>query len=160
MTALRDYRDALATLLTTESVFVAAVAALVGQPVVQSLKSNRPIDQIPSGMYPCWVLETGDDRTVTITNDAQQFQTIGLSQQSIVKTMEIALVWMDQDRDNAANARIDLPWHLTQLLLRYPQPGGCEQAMVEECQPDRGANHPSQIWRARISSAHWIPKDG
>lgn len=159
MTALRTYRDALAALLTTDAVFVAAVAAIVGQPVTTVLKSNRAAADIAPGMYPCWVLEVGDGHAATVSNDAQEYQTIGLALQTAIVDMHIALVWMDQDRDHASDGRVDLPYHLTQLLLRNPQPGGCEQAVLVDWQPDRGANHPTQFWRARIASGHVIQRD-
>lgn len=160
MTALRTYRDAVASLLTTDPVFVAAVAALVGQPVTNVYRSNRPIDQIPAGMYPCWVIEAGDGRAASITNDTVQYQTIGLSMQTGLMELHVVLVWMDQDRERAADTRLELPYLLTQLMLQNPQPGGCDQCEFQEWQPDTGINHPTQVWRAKLVSAHTVPRSG
>ncbi len=60
------------------------------------------------------------------------------------------LVWKESDPDKAGDARADLPVLLTQLMLRNPQPGGIDGATLTQIQPDRGGNHPTQIWRALI----------
>ncbi|MBR0346033.1 MAG: hypothetical protein IJI03_12325 [Rudaea sp.] len=159
MTVFRDYRDALAALVTTDPVFAAAIAALVGQPVTNVIKTNRPMHEIQFGDYPCWVFEAGDGSSASVTNETSEYQSIGLSLQSSVIDMHVALVWTDQDRNRASDARVDLPFHFTQLMLRNPQPGGCEQAVLSGWQPDKGANHPTQVWYALIKSAHVVQRD-
>jgi len=161
MTQLRDFRDALLSLLTTEATFIAAVQTALGQAVTSAVKTNRPIGEIPVGMYPCWVLELGDGKAAPAANNSRESQTIGLSSQSHTHETQLALVWMDNDRDAAGNARADLPYYLTQLMLRNPMPGGaCELAVLMDWTPDRAVNHPTQIWRATIESLHTFPRSG
>lgn len=151
MTALADFRAGLIALLTTDATFKAAVNTLLGQTVSSALKSNIPLSEVPSGLYPCWVVELGDGTAASISNNDQAVQTIGLSQQTFTNDLELALVWIEQDRDKAADARAELPVLLTQLMLRNPMPGGIDGATLTAFQPDRGGNHPVQVWRATIS---------
>jgi len=161
MTQLRDYRDALASLLTTDATFIAAVQTALGQAVTNFVNSNRPLGEIAAGIYPCWVLEIGDGKAAPEANNSRESQTIGLSSQSFTHETHLALVWMDNNRDAAANARADLPYLLTQLLLRNPMPGNaCELAVLTDWQPDRAVNHPTQIWRATVESLHTFPRAG
>ena len=146
-----DFRTAIAALLIGDATFSAAVNALLGQTVSTVLNSNMPTTEIPSGMYPCWVVELGDGQSASISNNETVAQTIGLSQQTFTNDLYVVLVWGEQDREKAAQARATLPVLLTQLLLRNPMPGGIDGAAVTAFQPDRGTNHPMQIWRATIS---------
>lgn len=148
---LLDFRNAVAALLTGDATFSAAVNTLLGQTVATVLNTNMPLGEIPSGLYPCWVIELGDGAAAAISNNDTAIQTIGLAQQTFVNDLYLALVWGEQDRDKAADARATLPVLLTQLLLRNPMPGGIDGATVTAFQPDRGGNHPVQIWRATVS---------
>ena len=147
---LLDFRDAVLTLVTTDATFVAAVTALLGVAVLNGIKTNRPLEEIPAGMWPCWVTELGNGTAASINNDGEFSQTIGLSQQTFKNELYLILVWKEKDRDKAADARAELPVLLTQLFLRNPMPGGVDAATVIAFEPDRAINHPNQVWRAMI----------
>jgi hypothetical protein len=152
MSVLKDFRDAVIELVTTDATFVAAVTALLGVAVLNGIKTNRPLEDIPAGMWPCWVTELGNGTAASISNDGGFIQTLGLSQQTFKNELYLILVWKEKDRELAADARAELPVLLTQLFLRNPQPGGVDGATVIGFEPDRAINHPNQVWRAMIEA--------
>lgn len=150
MSTLGNFRDALIALLTTDPTFTAAVNTLLGQTVTSALKTNTPLGEIPATLYPCWVLEQGNGNAAAISNNDTTIQTIGLSMQTFTVSLGLALVWVEQDRERAADQRAALPELLTQLMLRNPMPGGIDGAVLTAFTPDGGVNHPAQIWRADV----------
>lgn len=147
----RNFADGVAELLVNDSTFAAAVAALIGQNVTTVLRANQPIEQIPSGKFPCWVIEQGEGRSASISNDGDDDGlTIGGYEQSFESELLVSLVWKQQDRDDAAVVRADLPELMAQLFLRNPQPGGIVGAWLDSWESDRGALHPTHIWAASL----------
>jgi hypothetical protein len=157
MNGPKEFADAIAALITSDATFVAALTALLGVAVSTVFRANQPIAAMPANALPCFVIEQGDGKTAPTTN-SQDFQTIGLAMTSYASDLFVTLLWSDQDRDNAANARTQLPVLFAQLLMRNPQPGGIDGAVLAEWMPDRGINHPTQIWRAVIAGNYTITK--
>lgn len=151
------FTSGVSALLTGDAVFAAAIAALIGTPVVNVLHGNIPVAQIPVGSVPCFVIEQGDGKP-TPTTEGDEFQTIGLAMTSYASELHMSLVWIDQDRENAATTRAKLPTLFAQLFMRNPQPGGVDVAMLTGWEPDRGVNHPTQIWCPKITGNYTIPK--
>lgn len=152
----RAFADGVADLLANDATFTAAVAAALGQSVTTVLRANTPIEQIPSGQFPCWVIEQSEGRAQSISEDGDDSMTIGGYSQSFESDLALALVWKQQDREAAADARADLPALVAQLFMRNPQPGAIVGAWLESWEPDRGALHPTQIWVANIRGQYVI----
>lgn len=158
MSILGDFRDAIIELLTTDPVFSGSVNTVLGQAVTNALKTNTPLGEIPATLYPCWVLEQGAGNAASISNKDATIHTIGLSMQTFQVRLGLALVWVEQDREAAADQRAALPELLTQLMLRNPQPSGVDGATLTAFTPDGGVNHPAQIWQADIMIDVTIPQ--
>jgi hypothetical protein len=160
MSDAHSFTSGVAALLTGDSIFAAAIASLVnaGVPVNTLLRGNVPVAQIPAGSFPCFVVEQGDGKP-TPTTDGSEYQTIGLAMTSYASDLYVSLVWIDQDVQNAAITREKLPKVFGQLFMRNPQPGGVDFGSLTEWQPDRGINHPNQIWRAVISGNYTTTKN-
>lgn len=153
------FDSAVVTLLKTDAVFLAVVLPLIGATSMHVLEANTPIAAIPAGSYPCWTVEQGDGQAQSISNDGDdEGMTIGHTQQQFSSTLELALVWKENDRARAKSARAQLPALLAQLLLRNPQPGDIAGAWLESWQPDRGGLHPLQVWRCTIRGEYSIPR--
>lgn len=155
----RDFADGVADLLVNDATFAAAITALIGQNVTRVLRSNTPLQQVFNGAHPCFVIEQGDGQAASISNDGDDFLTIGGSEQHFETTLEIALCWQQQDRDAAAQTRADLPERFAQLFLRNPQPGGVFSAWLESWSPDRGGLHPNHVWAATVRGQFIIQRD-
>ncbi|MDR3389926.1 MAG: hypothetical protein P4L92_23055 [Rudaea sp.] len=157
MSDANDFASGIAALLTGDATFVAAIAALLGAPVTTVLRGNIPVSQIPAGSYPCFVVEQGDGKAAPTANTMDS-QTIGLAMSSFESDVLVSLIWTDQNPATAAITRGKLPTPFAQLLMRNPQPGGIDGAWLGEWQPDRGVNHPTQIWRGVIAGNYTITK--
>lgn len=145
-----SFDAAVRALLTGDATFASQVGTLLGGATVGVLESNLPIESIPSSMFPAWVVEQGDGLLAPIVNDGGGGGlVIGLSEQQFSSTLEIALVWKEQDRATARNQRTALPTLVARLLMRNPKPGGAD-AWLESWVPDRGGLHPVQVWRATV----------
>jgi hypothetical protein len=153
-----DFADGVAALLTGDAIFAAAIALLIGADVSNVLRSNLPMQQIPDNLLPCFVIEQGDGGDAATTNDGAFSQTIGLTQKTFGSALHVGVLWVDRDRDNAAHTRAKLPALFAQLFMRNPQPGGIDYATLTGWQPDRGVNHPRQVWRADVGGEYTIPK--
>lgn len=148
---------AIVALLKTDAVFLAAVLGLLGATAMQVLEANTPIASIPAGSFPCWAVEQGDGVAQSIGNAGDdEGMVIGHAEQQFSSTLELALVWKDNDRARAKAARAQLPSAMAQLLLRNPQPGGIAGAWLESWQPDRGGMHPVQVWRCTIRGEYSV----
>lgn len=154
-----DFDAGMVALVKTDAVFVAAVLALIGGASVHVLEANTPIASIPAGSFPCWTVEQGDGAAASISNAGDdEGMTIGHFEQHFSSTLELALVWKDNDRARAKAARMQLPTIMAQLLLRNPQPGGIAGAWLASWIPDRGALHPLQVWRCTIRGEYSISR--
>ena len=147
-----------ATLLADEITFQADIDELLGFPVSNVLTSNRPLAQIPANLFPCFVIEQDDGEASSAETDGDEGLTIGCGEQTFRSRLLVSLVWTDQDNDRAGVARATLPEIFTRLLLRNPQPGGVLGAWLSQWQPDKGVNHPLQIWRATITSHYTVTR--
>ena len=155
----RLFIDGMAELLQGESLFIAALAELLGLPIQRIVKSNVPLGNLPTDSLPCWVLEQGEGMAASINNNGDdEGLVIGLSQQQFVSELHCSLIWSEQDREVAGEQRSDLPTLMTQLMLRNPMPGGIPFAQLREWEPDRGVNHPLQVWRATLRGEYAIPR--
>ena len=157
MSDANDFANGVIALLTGDAIFAAAIAALIGANVATVLRGNVPISNIPVGSYPCFVVEQGDGKATPAT-ELGEYQTIGLSETSYASDLYVSLIWIDQSRENAAATRQQLPTVFAQLFMRNPTPGGIDGAVLMEWQPDRGVNHPTQIWRGTILGNYTIPR--
>ena len=145
----RDFAEGMASLVVNDAIFAGAIVALLGQSVSNVLTSNIPIEQIPSGQWPCWAFEQGDGQNTDLGEGGPSV-TLGNGEQHFEQDLYAALIWKDQDRERAARARQDLPKLFAQLLLRNPTPGGIFSAWLDSWAPDRAATHPSHIWVATV----------
>lgn len=146
-------------LVKNDATFKAGVLGLIHAASYFVLDANTPIAQIPTGSYPCFVIEQGDGQSASISNDGSDLgMVIGHGEQQFSSSIEGALIWMDQDRARAKVARMNMPQLVTQLLLRNPQPGGIAGAWLESWQPDRAANHPLHIWRFTIRGEYTVSR--
>lgn len=153
------FDDAVRALLASDAVFVPAVCALLSVPLVHVLEANMPVASIPSDAFPCWVVEQGDGAMSPIVNDGGGGGlVIGMAEQQFASTLELALVWKEQDRAHARDQRTRLPTLVAQLFMRNPQPGGVD-AWLESWSPDRGGLHPAQAWRATIRGEYITPRE-
>lgn len=155
---VKAFTDALRSLLTEEATFAAAVAALIGKPVVRVLRSNTPWEQIGVAQLPCFVIEQGDGQASGWGTGDDSGMVIGHSGQGFTSELDVCLLWTEQDRDTAADQRAQLPEIVAQLLLRNPQPGGVNGAWLQEWTPDQGVRHPMQCWACRIRANYEIPR--
>lgn len=147
-----------ASLLTTDATFVAAINALLAQPVANVYDGNVPLANIPADRLPCWVIEQGDGRSQGISNSADEGITIGHYEQQFASDLYVSLVWREQDREIASVQRQRLPTLIAQLFLRNPQPGGIAFARLVEWEPDRAVHHPLHVWRATLGGEYSIPQ--
>ena len=153
------FDDSVRALLAGEPVFTLAVTALLGVSMVNLLESNMPVAQIPAGQFPAWVVEQGDGAMAPITNDGGGGGlVIGMSEQQFSSTLELALVWKENDRAMARDQRTRLPTLVAQLLMRNPRRGGVD-AWLESWSPDRGGLHPVQVWRATVRGEYITPRE-
>ena len=77
---------------------------------------------------------------------------------TFTSTLELALVWKENDRAMARDQRTRLPTLVAQLLMRNPRPGGVD-AWLESWSPDRGGLHPVQVWRATVRGEYITPRE-
>lgn len=152
----RLFRDGIAQLLISDSIFAAAVAALIGQTVTTVLTANTPVNEIPAGQWPCFVIEQGDGQATAIAQDSSDFLTIGNSEQHFESDLDVVLVWKQQDREAAADVRSDLSLLFAQLLLRNSQPGGIFSAWLQSWTTDQGGQHPTHVFAALIRGQYII----
>ena len=145
----KQLHDAIATLLTTDAPFVAAMQALNlgshGTPVTPGVtRGMRDWRKIRQEVFPTWVLEPGDAQTV------EQ----GLGSCHLVQDAEVllALVWHQQDHDTAYNQRLALEDDVVRLFLRNPRPGNVADTVADASGNDRQANHPFHIVTFRLIS--------
>ena len=122
------------------------------------LRSNQPWEQIPSDLYPCWIVEHGPGATGSITNTGDDVDglVIGHHRQGFNSELDIALLWSQCDRERAATQRGTLPELLAQLLMRNPQPGGTGIAFLQNWVPDQGVNHPRHVFAATVRAEYAI----
>ena len=143
--------------LLGDAVFSAAIAALLGRPVTAAHGANVPLASLPADRLPCFVIEQGDGDAASISVDGgDEGLVIGLAQQQFASELHVTLVWSEQDRETAGMQRRSLPGLLAQLMLRMPQPGGIHFARLAGWEPDRGVNHPLQVWRATLRGEYVI----
>lgn len=145
----KQLHDALATLLTTDVAFVAAVRALnLGARGVAAtpevVRGFRDWKKIPQERFPCWVMEPGDSQTTE--------QGVGSCHYVQEAEALLALVWHQQDHDTAYNQRLALEDDLSRLFLRNPRPGDIADTIVDASGNDRQANHPFHIVTFRLLS--------
>ena len=154
----KAFATAIASLLSTDATFQAALTALLGVTVTRALRSNVPFNQIPSDQWPCFVVEQGPGGAGSISNggDDDDGLVIGSHRAGFNSELDVALLWQQSDRDTAADQRAELPTLFAQLLLRNPSPGGINLAFLQSWVPDQGINHPKQIWTATLRGEYPI----
>lgn len=154
----RAFSDGVTAALTGDAAFASAITALLGQPVTRVIDGNVPLANLPADHVPCFVVEQGDGRSASISQDNDDGIVIGLGEQQFASDLYVSMVWTQQDREIAAQQRKDLPQLFAQLMLRNPQPGGIAFASLGEWEPDRGIHHPLQVWRASLTGEYSIPR--
>lgn len=154
-----NFADAIATLLASDAIFQAALTSLLGVSVTRVLRGNRPIREIPSDLWPCFILEQGPGNAGSVTNggDDADGLVIGGHRQGFVSDLEFALLWKNNDREAAFAQRSQLPTLFAQLLLRNPSPG-VALAFLQSWSPDQAVAHPQQILAATIRGEYTIPR--
>ena len=129
--------------------FRSEFAALLGvNPHV--VVSNRPVAEIGIEHLPAIVVEQGDGNAAPISEGDDQFLAIGGGIQSFSSTLDMAVVWKEQDHTTAFTQRTRLPDIFARFLLRNPRPGGIAGAWLASWEADRAVNHPTQIWVCTI----------
>lgn len=153
------FADGVRALLTGDATFAAAVTSVIGI-APQVLRGNPPFQAIPTGMWPCWVVEQGDGTAHAVSEHGGSFLTIGAGEAQFQSDVLLALVWKNDDREAAAVQRAQLSKLLVQLLLRNPQPGGILAGWLQDWKPDRAALHPVQLFIATIRGIYSIEATG
>lgn len=153
-----NFLSGVATLLTTDATFQAALTALLGVTINRALRSNQPTATIPRDLWPLFMLEQGDGAAESITQGGADTHglTIGNTRQGFASSIDLAVLWTQPDREAAAAARGQLPTLLAQLFMRNPQPGGVSLAYLESWSPDQGTHHPDQIFVATVRGEYAI----
>lgn len=151
------FHGAVAVLLATDVTLQSDLAELLGTSVTRVLAANQSWASIPADSYPCWVIEQGEGRAASITNDGGDSLVIGGGWQSFESDLDIALIWSEPDRERAATQRASLPALLAQLFLRNPMPG-VSQAWLQRWSPDQGINHPRQVWTCSVTGQYRVRK--
>lgn len=139
-------------LLTSEATFTAALMTLLGVAVAPPmLMANQPFGSLDSAQMPCWVMEPGDGEAAALTDNSDATHVIGIEQMGMAMDIEFALVWHQHVRETAATQRWQLADLIARLFLRHPTLDDTATfALLTEFTPDRGGNHPLQIFRARV----------
>lgn len=145
------FHDSLDALFSTDAEFVAALGALslssdgtAITPVVTY--ANRDIASFPQEMMPAWVFVPGDGEARSGSNAGGDFLDVGGSELNSRTSLEIALVWHQQDFLTAYQQRRDLPELIASLLMRRQQDiAGADGCWLESWQNDRSVRHPVQI---------------
>lgn len=148
----RTFNLGMRQILQSDAIFVAAITALLGR-APTLIKANVPIESIPASALPVVVIEQGDGESHPI-GDSDHELTIGNYTQGFRQDLHVALIWMQQDTDIAADQRAALPEIFVQLMRNNPQPGGVTNAWVQGWVPDRSGNHPTQVWGATIRAEY------
>lgn len=157
---------AIAGLLTTDPTLVAALRTLnlgsLGSDAVPQtiVRGNRPMQSLGQEKYPCWIVELDDLEIESLAQGSASFLAMNGSYQGVARNIRLALVWHQPDPDTAFGQRKGLEEPLVQLFLRQLDLGitGVTAAYVSRIEPDRGANHPTQIWRATVRVEYAIPR--
>ena len=147
---LKAFSDAVADLLMNEAMFVDEITALIGSAPKSVLRANTPWERLAGHALPCFVIEQGDGKGGSNSNQADAGQVIGHQEQQFSSELMIALLWNEQDRDTAGVQRTELPGIFARLFLRNPVPGNCDGAWLDQWIPDRGVQHPRQTFVAKV----------
>lgn len=147
---IKAFTDGVRVLLTGDATFQVALQSVIGQAVINVLRSNTPWAEIQAQQLPCFVIEQGDGAEGSNSNNEDAGEVIGNDQQQFHNELQIALLWNERDRDTAADARAQLPDLFAQLFMRNPQPGGCDGAKLTGWSPDQGIRHPRQTFVAFV----------
>lgn len=124
-------------------------------PVV--LQGNRPLGQV--SRQPAWVIEVGPVREGSIADGVGSALTVSGYEQGFIARVFLVLVWTENDEELAAEQRKSLPDLVVPLMLHNPCLGGVLGARVVGWEPDRGALHPQQVWRAELEIDLVISRD-
>lgn len=158
--------DRLEQLLTEDDDFTAAMLALNlgrnGTAVLpQVIRSNRPLANLGQERFPCWVIELGDLGLETLAEGSSDFLAMNGRYQGVARDILLALVWHQQDADTAFAQRQGLEEPLIRLLLQNPDLDlpNVAAGYVSSIAPDRGANHPTQLWGATVRVEYSVSRD-
>lgn len=142
-----------------DDAFVTEMTDVLGSPP-HVIVSNTPMASIAAAhRLPAIVVEQGDGESRPISEGSDSAMLIGGSAQQFSSTLNIAVVWRDQDRASAFLQRTLLPEIFARLMLRNPMPGGIAGAWLESWNSDRGVNHPLHVWGAEIRGEYEIQRD-
>lgn len=142
--------DTIQSLFGSDATFTGALGALglgTGNSAAVPLVTfaNRELQSFPLELMPAWVFVPGDGEARTGSNLGGDIQDIGGTQQTVRTSLEIALVWHQQDFLTAYQQRRDLPVLIAQLLLRRRADiAGADACWLEAWQSDRSIRHPLQ----------------
>lgn len=114
------------------------------------VNGNRPVEIIANGKLPALVLETGPGEGAEL---------VGGQQMETTQEMNGALVWREQDEAAAFVQRLALPEILARALMTDRRLGGqVEGAWLQSWEPDRGANHPLNVFRFKVAAEDFIER--
>lgn len=152
---IAQLRKAIEQLLTTDTQFLAGMAALdfaatPGIAPTHTLRGWREPRQIGQEHYPVWVFEAGDAEYIE--------QGVGACHQTMQVEILVALLWHQQDHETAVDQRDAVVDEVVRLFLRNPTPGDIADTWVESWANDRGANHPTHITTFRLLAELQITK--
>lgn len=152
MSDVKDFHDGVESLLENDATYQTEIAALLGS-VPTVIHGNRPPAQIPDHKLPAVVMEAGDGEQAALTEGDDEAMTVGGQFQGFATVVFLSFVWHQRDVEAAYDQRMELPGIVARLFLRNPAPGNIAGARLTDWEPDRGVNHPTQIWQGQVLGA-------
>lgn len=114
------------------------------------VNGNRPTERLGASLLPALVVEAGAGRAEELVHGRQM---------EAVHELNGAIVWHTQDEDAAFVQRIALPDLIATALMADRRLGGAvEGAWLQSWEPDRGANHPTNVFRFAVAAEDFIER--
>ncbi len=112
------------------------------------VNGNRPVETVASQHLPALVLEMGDGQAEELVH-GQQMET--------VQELGCALVWNEQNEADAFVQRTALPEIIARALMsNRTLSGQVAGAWLQSWSPDRGANHPRNVFVFAVAVEDFI----
>lgn len=144
--SLADFHTQLKARLAADTGLAAWASQHLRRPWTQ-IDGNVPVEAVRPAELPALIFELGDADVGNLT--------MGNRVQESTGDFLLAAVWSEQDPARAFAQRMALPPLMLQALMTDPLLGGSvAAAWVSGYQPDRGANHPTQVMRFAITGIY------
>lgn len=116
------------------------------------VNGNRPTQVVVDHKLPALVIEMG-------AGDSEE--QIHGHEMAAVTELQGVIVWQEQDEDAAFVQRIALPDLIAKALMADRSLGGrVDGAWLQSWEPDRGANHPLNVFRFIVAAEYAIDNVG